>query len=985
MKKTTTFFLNPVGRLLLLLFLSVPALSQTKSISGKVSSSQDNQPLQGVTVSIKGSTISTVTGADGVYRIQVPKNSRMLGFSFVGHQAQEVSIANSTVVNIVLVPSSKSLENVVVIGYGTQKQKEVTSAIASVKAEDFNQGGSRNPLDLVQGKIAGLSITRANGNNPNSGPSIQLRGVSSLRGTTTPLIVIDGIPGGNLDLIQQDDIASIDVLKDGSAAAIYGTRGNAGVVLITTKKGRPGETRFEYSGYVQREAIAKKPDFLTPDQYRNLPDRAALHPDLGGNTDIYDLLIDKKNLSQYHNFSATGGSVSSNYRASFYYNNAKGIAIRNGRKQYGARLNLNQRGLDNKLQLQTNIATNFNKSDLLGGSTGDFEQSVQRNPTAPVFGTDGKFVETNAFNNYNPLARLMQELNERDQQTFSGDVKLILEPLKNLHLSAFGSIVRNDFNDRSYRSRASRSSQQSFQGTGFASKSNNLSLDNTFETTVDYIQHVNNSHTITGLAGYSYQYSRGESFNLNNSGFSTDAFEDYNIGAGNAITNTTLPRPGLGSNKEDNKLIAFFGRINYNYREKYLLQFIMRHEGSSKFGVNNKWGNFPAVSAGWVLTSESFMKKFDFIDNLKVRVGYGITGNQDIPNYRSLILLGTGGFYLQDGVWVQTYGPSVNPNPNLRWEKKKELNIGLDFSTFNYRLNGSIDVYNRRTVDLLEDYDVPQPPFISARTFTNVGTISNKGIELFLNIIPVKNRIITWTIDFAGSRQNNTLVALSNEQYKLTFREFGGLPSPGNLGNAIRTFEGQPLGNFYGKRFAGLTQDGKWQFYKKDGSVVTTSNITNEDLTVIGNGVPKYLASLTNDIKYRNFQLTAFLRGKFKFDILNTQALYFGNKKWLPNNVLSSAINKYASLSDDPQYSDYYLEKGGFVKLDNITLAYNFKNPVKNIRYIKFYVSGRNLATFTHYSGLDPEVQDNGLTTGIDNRGFYPRTKSYTIGVNVSF
>lgn len=981
MKQFRLLAIRTVGQLLLLL-LTVPVFAQSRILNGKVSESGNAQALPGATVQVKGGKATTQTTADGSYRIEVPKNARVLIFSFVGYQSLELPIGSGNTLNASLQPSARSLEDVVVVGYGTQKRKEVTAAVSTVKPEDFNQGGSRSALDLIQGKVAGLSITRTGGNNPNSGVAIQLRGVTSLRGTLSPLIVIDGIPGGNLDLLQQDDIASFDVLKDGAAAAIYGTRGNAGVILITTKKGRAGEPRFDYSTYVQREVIAKKPDFLKADEYRKL---VSATNDLGSNTDMYEMLINRQNTSQYHNLAASGGSASTNYRASVYYNDAVGIALQNGRKQYGGRISVYQKGLHDKLTLQATLATNYNKANLLGGSDGDFEQSVQRNPTAPVFNPDGTYLETNAFNNYNPLARISQELSQRDQQTSSADARLTLEVIKGLKVSAFGALIRDNYNDRAFRLRESRSSQQTYQGTGFASKSNRLSLDRTFEAMVDYTRVIAKDHAINAMAGYSYQYSTFETFNVNNSGFATNAFEDWNLGAGTAITNTNLPRPGLGSSKEDNTLIAFFGRLNYAYQGKYMAQFILRHEGSSRFGANNKWGNFPAVSVGWALSREPFMSNVKVVNNLKLRVGYGTTGNQGIPNYQSLVTLSTGGFYYQNGIWAQTYGPARNPNPDLKWEKKKELNIGVDFSLLNSRINGSIDVYSRKTEDLLEDYNAQQPAFISASIFTNVGAISNKGVEVFINAIPIRKKDFSWSIDFTANSQVNKLVSFSNALYTITYKEYGGLPSPGNLGNTIRTIEGGPLGSFYGKRFAGFTSDGKWQFYKKDGSVALAKDMNNDDLTFIGNGVPKYMASLANRFTYKNFDLTVFFRGKFKFDILNTQDLFFGNKKWLPNNLLRSAVTKNAQLNDDPQYSNYYLEKGDFVKLDNLTLGYTIKLKTTYIRNLRVYATARNIATITGYSGLDPELQDTGLTTGIDNRGFYPRTKSFALGLNVGF
>ena len=992
MHKRSTFWArtNIAGTVLML--LSLFALSQGKPVSGKVTDANDKTPVPGVSVQIKGTSTGTITKADGTFTLQAPENATLI-FSFVGYQQQEVPAGNGAPLNVKLSAAVKSLQDIVVVGYGTQKRNEVTTSVATVKAENFNQGGSRSPMDLIQGKVAGLSVTRTQGNNPNSGASIQIRGISSISGDRNPLIVIDGIPGGNLDLLQQDDIATFDVLKDGSAAAIYGTRGNNGVILITTKKGKAGDPQYTYSTYLQREAVAKRPSILGAADYIKI---AGASNNQGADTDMYDLLLDKNNLSQYHNFAASGGTANSNYRASIYYNDANGIAQQNGRTQYGGRVNVNQTGLQGLLTMQFNLAGNFNKANLNGGNSGggdnkagnagaDFEQAVQRNPTAPIFGPDGKYIETNGFNNYNPLARLQQELYERDQKTYSGDARLTLEPIRDLKFSAFGAIVRNEYTDRQYKSKASRSSIQDFKGGGYAYKANSAAMDKTFEASVDYTKTVNSDHTFNVLGGYSYQYSTLEKYAMDNNGFLTDAFEDWNISAGNALNDQTLPRPKQSSNKIDNTLIAFFGRINYNYKQKYMLQAILRHEGSSRFGANNKWGNFPAVSAGWVISKEAFMQDLTVINNLKLRAGYGITGNQGIPSYQSLLTLGTGGAYLQYGQWIQTYGPNKNPNPDLRWEKKKEFNVGLDFSLLKNRIGGSVDVYSRKTVDLLFNYTAQLPSNILDNIFTNVGAISNNGVEVVINTVPVKTKDFSWNSDLAFNSQRNKMVSFSNQIYKATEQFYGDLPSPGNLGSAIRVVEGGPLGTFYGYRYAGLTSDGKWQFYKKDGSIGTTSQINPDDKTVIGNGIPKYMASWNNTFRYKNFDLSIFFRGKFGYDILNLQDMYFGNKKWAPNNMLSSAIGKNAKLNDDPQFSDYYLEKGDFVKLDNITLGYNFQLKTKYIRSLRVYASGRNIATITKYSGLDPELEDTALDSGIDGRGFYPRTRSYTIGLNLGF
>jgi TonB-linked SusC/RagA family outer membrane protein len=961
---------------------------QSITVTGKVTEMESGEGLPGVNVYVVGTTQGTITDIDGNYTIEVPSAESVLAFSSVGYILEEITVGNQAVINVSMVPDIKALEEIVVIGYGTQKKAEVTSSVASVKEEDFNAGGARSPLDLIQGKVAGLNITRTQGNNPNSSAEMQLRGITSLTGSRSPLIVIDGIPGGNLDLLQQDDIESIDVLKDGSAAAIYGTRGNAGVVLITTKKGKAGDPKFTYSAYLQRESVDRKPEYLSADEFRGLISQGLISADedYGTSTDLYDELINKDNLSQYHNFAASGGSYNSNYRVSLYYNDANGIAKQNGREQFGGRLNINQKGLDDRLDMSVNIASNFNKANLLGGGTGDFEQAVQRNPTAPIYNEDGTFFETQAYNNYNPMSRLANRINQRDQQTFSGDARLSLEVIEGLKVSVFGSYVRDNWNDREYRSKEDWDQRltSEYQGMGYASKENHLEWTKTLESMIDY-RKIFGDHTISAIAGYSYQYTTLEEFNVNNNGFTTDGFLDWNLGDGSAINNTQLPRPGMDSFKEDNTLIAFFGRVNYSYRGKYFAQAILRHEGSSRFGANNKWGDFPAFSVGWTISEEEFMSGISVIDNLKLRVGYGVTGNQGIPNYQSLVTLGTGGVYPQDGVYYQTYGGARNPNPDLKWERKAEWNFGVDFTLLDNRLSGAIDIYNRLTSDLLYKYVAQQPPYLRNELYANVGSLKNSGVELLISGVVIQKPDFQWTIDLTGSYQKNSLDKLSNEVFQANWLEFYGLPSPGNLGNAIRLEEGGSVGNFYGKKFAGFNEDGKWLFYKADGTTGLASEMSEDDLTVIGNGVPKVNAALGNTLRYKNFDLTIFFRGKFGFDILNTKEMYFGNKKWLPNNVLKSAITDHNDLDDDPQYSDYYLEKGDFVKLDNITLGYNFNLKSSVIDNLRLYFTGRNLATITGYSGIDPEVQDTGFETGVDGRGFYPRTKSWTVGLNFGF
>ncbi|MGB3104596.1 SusC/RagA family TonB-linked outer membrane protein [Sphingobacterium siyangense] len=947
------------------------------------------KPLAGVTVQVKGKDHSTRTDASGNFRINANTGETLL-LTMIGYKKQEFLLSENGPYKVTLIESTDVLEEVVVVGYGTQKRANVTSAVTQVAAKDMNQGGVRSPLDLIRGRVAGLSITRSGGNNnPNWDTNIQLRGATTLSGTNQPLIVIDGIPGGSLNLVQQDDIESITVLKDGSAAAIYGTRANAGVVLITTKKGKAGAGQFDYSSYFAHDEVLRRPHMLTAQQYRDLKNdptnkNANKMNDEGDEVDYFDLLLNKGNVTHYHNLSASGGTEKSNYRLSGSYSNNEGIAVANSNTQYGGRLSINHTGLKDRLHLQSNLATNIRSQNLLGGQAADFEQAIQQNPTQPVFNADGTYNDLLvAGSYYNPIARLNQETNKGERTLFSGDAKATVDITSGLTATVFGSIVRNSYQEDEYRMLASRSSIVSYRGGGYARKYSALTDTKTLEATINYGKTFYENHNIDAIVGYSYQKGQYNNMEESNSGFLTDANQADNLGAG---TDLKSGLASMGSKRNNNKLVAFFGRLNYDYRGLYMVSFILRHEGSSRFGANHKWGNFPAASLGWNIKKESFMEDIASIDQFKLRVGYGVTGNQDIDNYLSLVTLGTGGQYLNNGTWFQTFGPDKNPNPDLRWEKKSELNVGADFGLWSSRLNGSIDWYQRRTTDLLGSYSTQVPPFVLSTLFTNVGELRNSGLELALNYQIMRDRDWKWDMSFTGSYQKNTLASLSDDVFKASYLESVSLPAPGSLGNAIRTIEGGPLGTYYGKRFAGFNDEGQWLFYKADGSTARADQMVEEDKAFIGNGVPKYMAALGANVSYKSWDLSVFLRGKFDFDVLNTQDLYFANKSWLGNNILSSALDKYAQLNDAPQYSDYYLQKGDFVKLDNITLGYRFKFPSSSaIRNLRVYASGQNLALISGYTGLDPEQNDTGLSTGVQGRGFYPSTRTFTFGVNVGF
>jgi TonB-linked SusC/RagA family outer membrane protein len=978
-------------------FVSGSNSTEDLIIKGRVVSAKDKSTLPGVSVVIKGSSKGVTTDVDGSYTIQVDSPQDILIFSFVGSITQEVAVGNRSVIDIELAENAKLLEEVVVVGYGSQTRERTTSAISNITAANFNNSGARNAMDLIQGKVAGLSINRS-GSNPNSGVSMQLRGVTSLTGGLAPLVVIDGIPGGNLDLLQQDDVESISVLKDGSAAAIYGTRANGGVILVTTKKGQSGTAKFDYNTYFRKEYVRNRPDFMNAAQFRAKIAEGIIpaSSDYGSTTDAYDALINHGNLTQNHNLAMSGGGKNTTYRASLYYQDLQGIAKENGRQQYGGRLTVMQTGLKDRLTAQLNLATNFNKANLLGG--GGWEGSLIRNPTLSFYNPDGSyyFEQTST----NEVARLKQETNRRQQQTTSADAKFNLEILPGLQASIFGAVQRNSYIDGAYRSLDSEFSKENdvYPNGGYARRYTYLSNNYTLEPTVSFDRTFGNNHTINAVGGYSYQYAVQESFEASNYGFVNDIFQENNLGAGNQLT---VGKAGMGSGKGDNTLVAFFGRANYSFMDKYMVSLILRHEGSSRFGANNKWGNFPAASIGWNLSKEKFMEGITFINSLKLRAGFGVTGNQDIANYSSLVTLGTGGVYINpDGEWRQTYGPDRNPNPNLKWERKNEYNLGADFSVLNKRLSGSLDVFKRVTSDLLYNYTSQLPPFVRETIYTNVGSISNRGVELTLNAVAVKAKDFSWTIDATGSYVKNIADDLSNNVYKVEAISTSSIGGYGALGEAIRIEQGGKLGNFYGKRFAGFTEDGKWLFFNRNGEKVRFDQINNSadpnvsDLSIIGNAIPKFNASLTNNFSYKNLSLRVFMRGRFDYDILNTMDLSYGNKVSIPNNLLNSAFGKHSKLNDTYQYSNYYLESGSFLKLDEITLSYNFKIQSDFIRNLRVYATGANLATFTKYTGNDPDyVNDTGLgreddgqrRLGIDGRSAYPNTRSFLVGLSFGF
>jgi len=962
------------------LLLSLLGNAQTRGTVTGVVTNEKGEYLADVTVKNKETSVAVTTDAKGHYSIPA-KAGEALIFTAVGFEPKEATYTGQASFDQQMIISFSKLEEVVVVGYGTSTKKEVTSAITTLKPADFNKGNIANPVGLLQGRVAGLNIARPAGGDVNGGFDIQLRGLTTLSGGQGPLFVIDGILGGDLNSVNVDEIESIDVLKDGSAAAIYGTRGTNGVIIITTKRGKAGQHAIEFSSYVSMQTIAKKLRNLTADEFRS-----AIHQVYPGREDEFDFKsntdwfkeITQTPIDHYYDLAMTGGTEHFNYRAAVNYRGAQGIVKDNANKRLQGKVSMTQKEFNNKLTINYNLLYAETNRDFTDQEV--MQQAFRRNPTEPVYDptntlAGGYYRNTGPFQYYNPVAMLNEEVNQGKQKTFTGSSKLTYELIKGWNVSAFGSMVRDQYKNTRYQTRYY---PIGIGNNGVATINTGATNNNLLELSSDYRKRFN-KHDVQAIVGYSYQHGTNETFNASNSNFDVDLYQYNNIGAGSALS---LGQASMSSYKESNTLIAFFGRVIYNFDDKYLAQVSLRHEGSSRFGANHKWGNFPAVSLGWRLNNESFLREVDWISDLKLRAGFGVTGNQDIGNYRSLQLLAVGGRMLYNGNWINTYPPASNPNPDLRWEKKEELNIGVDYGFLRGKISGSIDYYIRNTKDLLWTYSVPVPPNLYNSLYTNVGTIRNSGIEVTVNAIPVKTSNLTWNTTLLFSRNRNKLVSFSNNDagFKLTDLK------QGYIGADVQTWthqvlEGQPVGNFTTLIFEGIDANG-FPIYtdtNKDGV------INEADRQVAGNAYPKFQLSFANAVSYKKFDLSFNFRGSFGNDVLNIHRLYYENFGYLGGkNILLSALD-YPGYKGKAEYSSRFVEDASYIKLDNISIGYTTGFNSNVIKKMRVYATGQQLLTITKYKGVDPEMSLSGLSPGIDAYNYYPRTRTFTLGVNLTF
>ena len=976
--------------LLTLLSFSLTALAQQK-VTGKVKDSS-GEPVIGASVVVKGNnTMGTITDFDGNFMLDVPAKS-VLVISYIGYVTQEVPTAGKNSLEIVLKEDTKTLDEVVVIGYGTQRKGDVTSSVASVKADNFVKGAVKDVGQLIQGKVAGLAITNPNGD-PTGSTQIRLRGTNTIGGANTaPLVLIDGIPG-ELGTVAPEDVESVDVLKDGSAAAIYGTRGTNGVILITTKQAKGVDiNQVEYNGYVSTSLIAKKLDMLNADEFRTLyPDQ-----DHGADTDWIDE-ISRTPVSHVHNLSLMGGNSKTNYIANLNYASRQGIMKKSDFESFQGRIEVTHRMFDDKLKLKFGL---FGKKNQMESTTsgGSFRgwvygQATRRNPTDPVRNEDGTWNENvSKFEYENPLALLYEaEGNvKKTQLRYNGNI--VYNPIKDLTLSAVFSYIRDNMN-RGYGETLNHISALRDGLAGWSSVGAYTKMEKLMELTAQYSKEIG-AHKFTVLGGYSYNETDFEELWIDNYGFQDDYFGGWhNIGIGSALKDG---KANIGSKKTPTNLIGFFGRATYSFKNRYLLMGALRYEGASQlWGTDNAWGLFPSVSVGWRITEEAFMKNQKIFDDLKLRVGYGVTGSQPKDPFLGVAMLKYGSYAFVNGNWIQTIVPASNPNPDLKWEEKKETNIGLDFVSWGGRLSGSIDYYNRDVDGLIYEYGVPTPPNLYNKTMANGGTIRNRGVEVLVTVVPVQNKDFEWSTTGTFSLNSNKLISLSGSIFKSDYDYFntGTVEYSGQVADSHRVQVGESIGNFYGFKVVDVDSEGRWIYEDRNGELVNYKDFTHapEDKHVIGNGLPKWYAGWNNTLRYKNFDLNVTMRGAFGFQIINGGRMNYENvKNSRFENRLKSVndlvFGKHTLSSEvEPEFNSYYVENGDYWKIDNITLGYSFGQVGKYIKSLRVYGSVLNALTITGYKGIDPEVSTDGLTPGYDTRDRYPSVRSFTFGVNVKF
>lgn len=999
------------GLFFLLCFVAMSnTLSAQRTVSGVVTDGETKEPLIGATIVAVGTSTGTITDFDGKYTLSVPEGATALEFSYTGYADQVIELGASNVVDVVLAAGTV-LDEVVVVGYGTATREEVTSSVTSVKSEDFNQGLVNDPIQLIQGKVPGLAISSVGGD-PNGGSTLRLRGLSTLGANTEPLVVIDGVIGASLESVDPSDIESMDVLKDGSAAAIYGTRASSGVILITTKSGSRGDTKVEYNASITSEQVAEFWAVASPAEYRSIRPAEA---DQGSNTDWMDAVTDNA-LSHQHNLSMSGGINGTSYRASFNFRDVDGVGLNTGFDQLNGRLNLTQKAMNDRLTIGLNVSATQRKAQYGFGEA--FRYAVTYNPTAPItvpesdpsFDQFGGYFQSVNFDYFNPVAIAEQNINEGIEKDLMVNLSGAYEIVDGLTAKVNYSLLQE--NDLLGQYSPFDSYWRGFNAQGIAQRRNEDRANELFEVTGLYDNSFG-STDLEVLLGYSHNQIGTENFQAFGREFISNATTYNNLGFG-ALAAQGDPN-AVTSFKEEYKVIGFFGRAQVNIDDTYYLMGSLRQEGSTRFGENNKWGLFPAASAG-----VNVAKLIDAggVDNLKVRVGFGQTGSLPPESYLSLFRYTQQGSFFFNGSFVPAFGPNRNANPDLKWETKTEINAGIDFAFMDYKLTGSLDFYNRTTNDLIFNVQVPVPPNFASRTWANLEDVelSSTGVELLLSYNHANaDKSFTWvpTVTFATYNTVLDLVDVADPTFQFFqsedkfFQDV--LTSPGapglNDNPTLAVIGGEEIGQIYGPVYSGVGDDGTWQFEDLDGDGTIEVGRGEDDNQVIGNGLPDFSIGFQNMFTFGNLDFSFFLRGDFGHDLVNMMRVFYenSNDSRIIDNILQTDLF-LPNLTEAPRFSSYHVEDASYLVIDNASLGYTFDLPDDAaFSKVRLVLSGRNLAWFTNYQGLDPSPRyadpgaaDNGgnasrqfnpdpLSPGLDRRNNYFRTTQFTFGVNLGF
>ncbi len=978
--------------LLLMSLLFTRAFTQQRAVTGKVTAT-NGTVVPGVTVTQKGTGNATVTNEQGNYSISLPTGS-ILVFTSVNYRTEEINVGDRTTVNVSLTDTTTTLSDVVVIGYGNQNRKQLTSAITTVKPEEFNRGAIVDPAQLLQGKVAGLNITASG--NPNAPAAVILRGASTLNSSQSPFYVIDGIPGADISILAPDDIATFDVLKDAAATAIYGNRAANGVIMVTTKKGRKGQATVSYAGYVGFEKVSKRLEMMNADELRAVlaTNGQAFTPadDKGANTDWQKEVQRPSATSHNHNLSISGGSEKTVYSASINYAKKEGIMRFSDLDRVIVRLALDQTAINDKVKFSLMISNSNSVANNVPYLNTVLTQMIRYLPVSPVKNADGTYFENFAtVNSYNPVAMMEQSQSKLKTNNLTGsfntNVKLPLNLTYDLNISYQNS---NRLLGEYYNAYFSKYSALANFGTnGLALRNSYQNTVKTLETFVTWNKRFGD-HSLNAVLGYSWQESViGEGFQTTSTNFPVD-----NIGYNNlALSNPYAIGPfrvdfGADGIYQEVRLISDFARLNYNYKNKYLLQASVRRDGSSVFGANNQWGYFPSIGASWRIIQEDFMKNQNLFSDLKLRASYGVTGNSTGFNaYTAQIMSGSLGTFYNNGAQTAAYGPTQADNPDLAWEKTSMTNIGLDFAILKGMISGSLEVYDKNTTGMIYSYNVNPALIPTGRITANGGSMNNKGIELTLNATPVNTSKFKWTTSVNLAHNRNEITSLTNPLFA------GGdsvrITAPngqGQTGSTIQILKsGKPVGQFFTLDYAGKNDNGVSQYLNNKG-VLTLTPLIGIDYKYLGSPQPKILAGWSNSFSYGNLDLNFFFRGSFGNKIFNaTRADLFRPSTAQYSNILRDAAGESVNDVNVFRYSSRFIESGNYVRLDNATLAYTFRNIGPHIRNIRAYVSGNNLFVITNYTGIDPEISQGGLAPGYDNNNFYPRTRTILLGVNVTF